>query len=140
MKKVFFVFFLISLGLFSAPNLIQSSNGIVPCELGECRLCDFFVMIERIVKFFLIPDGSINGGVPLVPVVAALMIAIGGFMFIFSHMGVFEGGPEMLSRGKNVIKAALFGLLIAYSAWLIVNTFFWVIGAKNAGFWNVINC
>ena len=112
-------------------------TGLVPCGGPECpcTLCDFFRMIERIIDFVLFK---------IVPALAVLMIAIGGFMYIVAYVGLAEGGPEMLSRAKSLFKSVIIGLLIAYGAWLIINTFFWAIGVADwtgleHGWWQ-INC
>ncbi len=112
------------------PNL--SYAGLVPCG-GEgqnaCTFCDFFVLIDNVIKFFLVPDQNINNNVPLVPVIAVLMIAIGGFMLILAHAGVV-GESDMLSRAKSLFKAVVIGLLVAYGAWIIIHTFFKAIGTN----------
>lgn len=135
MKRIFSIYFCIS---FLLLPLLANGEGLVPCGPGTekevCELCDFFDMIARIVDFILFK---------IVPALAALMIAIGGFMYIVSFLGP-EGGPGMLNKAKAVLKAVFFGLLIAYGAWLIVNTFFWAIGVSSwtglrEGWWK-INC
>ncbi|MFH1656286.1 MAG: hypothetical protein ABH956_00745 [Candidatus Nealsonbacteria bacterium] len=141
-KKILIISFL---GLFVfSPFIVNAqtrsgcpTQGLVPCGGSSCpcKLCDFFKMIERIVDFILFG---------IVPALAALMIAIGGFMYIFAYLGVAGGGPEMLSTAKNVFKAVILGLLIVYGAWLIINTFFMVIGVADwtglrQGWWT-INC
>ena len=96
MKKAFLVFFLIIFFcLVSIPVYGQSScsncpepGGLVPCgrscddpdtlgnECEPCTLCHFFLMIERIIDFLLFR---------IVPALAALMMAIGGVMMLFSY-------------------------------------------------------
>lgn len=147
MKKIFLLFF-ISLLLFSI--FTSAYAGLVPCGLSEddpeqpgdqtvpCTLCHFFVMIERWVKGLLIP--TTTRPIPIVLIIATLMIAIGGFMYVIAFIGMGEGGPEMISRAKRLFGAVAIGLLIIYGAWLVINTFLWAIGAKIAGFWNEIPC
>ena len=116
MKKIVLAVFLISLVL--TPTLTQA--GVVPCGLSQddpdqegdqthpCGFCDFFVMINGIVKFVIIG---------IVPAVATLMLVIGGVMFFF-------GGakPDMLTQAKGVMTSVVIGLVIIFSAWVIVNT------------------
>ncbi len=142
MKKTFSFFLLSLLTISFLPGLIQAqgpcpSEGLVPCGTPgcPCTLCHFFEMIERIVNTILFK---------IVPVLAALMISIGGFMYVIAYTGMFEAGPETLSRAKSLFKSVIIGLLIAYGAWLIVNTFFWAIGVSDwtglkHGWWQ-INC
>lgn len=148
MKKIVLVLFLSLLFFSLTANLAQGDvgeddkdwcedipierrvGGLVPCgrscddpstknidESKPCRLCDFFVMI----------DGWIDGLLLVfVPAVAALMIAIGGGMYMIS-----QGNPEMLMRAKKLFIAVAFGLLIVYGAFLFVGTFLWAIGLAD---------
>ena len=116
MKKVFLISFLFSIILL--PNLAQA--GLVPCGLAEddpnqegdqtvdCTFCHFFVMINGIVRFIMFT---------LTPVVAVLMLVIGGGMFFFAG-----AKSSLLLRAKGVIWSVVIGLLIIFSAWIIVNT------------------
>lgn len=139
MKKAFLIIFLSLLFSFFIPNLVWAggtgcpTEGLVPCgnvDTCPCELCDFFVMLDRIIDFLL---------KYIVPSLAALMIAIGGGMYIISR-----GDPEMLGRAKKLFTAVVIGLVIIYGAWLIVNLFLTVIGATvwqgpGQGWW-IINC
>lgn len=144
MKKTFFILFLVL-----SPVIALAGTGIVPCggpDEKACTFCDFFVMLDRIIKFFLIPD-QVNGGLPMVPILAVLMIVIAGFLYIISYSGGLadlgegkKGGPALIGQAKKIISSVVAGLFIVYGAWLIINAFFWIIGAKNAGSWNQIQC
>jgi len=128
-KKIVLIVFL---GLFFLIfNSVQAA-GLVPCGgPGEdvCTLCHFFVMLDNIIDFLLFR---------VVPVLGALMIAIGGVMYIIS-----QGKPEMLSRVKSLFTAIIIGLVIIYGAWLIVNLFLTTIGVAEwtgLGTWWEISC
>ena len=111
MKKIVSIIFL-SLLFFSFTA--SAYAGLVPCGLSQddleqpgdqtvpCKLCHFFVMIDTWIEGLLIM---------VVPPLAALMIAIGGVMYIIS-----KGNPEMLGRAKKLFTAVVFGLLIIYGA------------------------
>ena len=94
-------------------------GGLVPCGTTccPCTLCDFFVMLDGIIDFLLIK---------IVPPLAALMIAIGGGMYIVS-----QGNPEMLGRAKKLFTSVVIGLLIIYSAYVIIGMFLWGIGLNT---------
>lgn len=141
MKKTALTFFLFTV-LVIAPfgqaiaGGTDCPEGLVPCgdqknpPTCPCELCDFFVMFERIVNFILFE---------IVPVLAVLMVAIGGFMLLFAYKG---GGSEMVSRAKKLFTSVAIGLLLIYGAWLIVNTFFWMIGVQDwtglqEGWWQI---
>lgn len=132
MKKIFLVLFLILLFLpfiqVGAADLLP----LVQCGgLGEsaCQLCDFFEMLDRIIRFILFD---------IVPPVAALMIAVGGFMLIYAYAG--GGGPETISKAKSAFKAVIIGLLIVYGAWLVIDLFFSIISVNKSFLqsWNEI--
>jgi hypothetical protein len=73
-----------------------------------------------------------------VPIVAVLLIVYVGFLLILAYA---EGsGEERLGKAKKTISAVIIGLLIIYGSWLIVDTFFGVIGYARGGAWNIINC
>ena len=112
---------------------ISQSAGLVPCggpDQPDCQLCHFFVMLDSVFDFIILR---------LAPVVAVLMLVIGGVMFFF-------GGakPETLKTAKDVIFTTIFGLVIIFAAWIIINTFFGFIGVADwtglgSGWW-VIDC
>lgn len=131
-KILSFLFIFFFLGSLFFP-LFSSAEGLVPCGPGTskpvCELCDFFVMLDRVVQFLLFR---------IVPVLAALMITIGGIMYI-----VGQGKPEVLSTVKNLFTAIIIGLVIIYGAWLIISLFLTTIGVAEwtgLGTWWEIRC
>ena len=130
MKKIFLIIFLTGLILFP---FISQAAGLVPCGgpgQPTCQLCHFFVMLDTVFDFIILR---------LAPVVAVLMLVIGGVMFFF-------GGtkPETLKTAKDVIFTTIFGLVIIFAAWIIINTFFGFIGVAEwtglgSGWW-AIDC
>ena len=139
MKKKFLTISLVFLFLFLSPGLIQSA-GLVPCGPGTskdaCEFCDFFVLFKNIVDFLLKPPTG------LIWPIAILMIAIGGFMYVIAFVNP-EAGPGMLTRAKAVFTTTAYGLLIMFSAWIVINLFFQIIGVQewtNLRQWWVINC
>jgi len=109
MKKLFLITFLF-LFLFLVFGQVQAA-GLVPCGgLGEeaCQFCHFFVMFNNVVRFVMFT---------LVPVVAVLMLVIGGIMFFFAG-----AKPSILIRARGIITSVVIGLVIIFSAWVIVNT------------------
>jgi len=140
MKRIFLIIFL---GILAFLPLISSAAGLVPFG-GEaeprCQLCHFFVLFRNVVDFLL---------TKIIPPLAVLMIAIGGFMYDCAYLGSFEkltgggkGGPVLLARAKKLIISVVIGLLIIFAAWIIVNTFFQVIGVADwtglkEGWWQV---
>ncbi|MFH1401822.1 MAG: pilin, partial [Parcubacteria group bacterium] len=97
-----------------------------------CQLCHFFIMIKGISDFILFQ---------LVPVVAVLLFTVGGIMYI-----VAKGDPSKLTQAKSIMTAVVFGLVIVFVSWLVINTIFVFTGLINPDFgwdpgkWFEINC
>lgn len=114
--KIIKTFFATTLFLFLALGQVQAA-GLVPCGgPGEkvCGFCDIFVTINGIIQFIIIK---------IVPTVAVLMLVIGGAMW-------FLGGvnPKYLQTGKNIITTTLIGLVIIFTAFLVIGTVLSAIG------------
>ncbi len=111
------------------------TEGLVPCgntTSCPCQLCDIFTLINNIVHLLLFQ---------IIPIIAALLIVIGGIMMIWAYAG--SGGPATLIKAKTLFTSVVIGLLIIYCAWLIVSMFFWAIGVSEWGglkTWWVIKC
>lgn len=143
MKKIFLIVFLVMFSFLifdyafgSCPACpADQRGGLVPCgrhcdvpntpenECEPCQFCHLFVLFQRIVDFILLR---------IVSPVAILMIGVGGFYFFFTG-----GSPENAKKGMGIIKATLIGLAIIFSAWLIVNVFFQVIGVAEWDGWSL---
>ena len=96
--------------LIVAP-LFVSADGLVPCG-GEgekaCDFCYFVILVDNVQEFLLI--------VLILPAgVIALIIA--GIMLLTAG-----GNTAQIEKGKSIFKYAIIGILIAFAAWLIVDT------------------
>ena len=96
-------------------QLARCLNGVVKdgqCETAEsyitvhCTFCHIFQMIDSVLDYVLSK---------LVPAIVVLMVVIGGVMFFF-------GGakPEMVQKGKTLIKGILIGIVLIYGSYIIV--------------------
>ena len=132
--SIFKKLFLISLlaGFILTP-FVSLAVPLVPCG-GEgenrCELCHIFVMIDRILDFIILR---------LTPVVAVLMLVIGGLMFFFAGTN-----PGTLETAKKVITNTVIGLVIIFTAWIVISTFLNYIGVMEwtglgSGGWSVID-
>ncbi len=83
----------------------------------HCQLCHFFVMIDGIISFVLIY---------IVPPLAVLMLVAGGLMLYFGGVN-----PNLLTRGKTLMKGVLIGLALVYGAYMIVGIILTIIGAAD---------
>jgi hypothetical protein len=98
-----------------------------------CQFCHLFVMFDNIVDFLLFKI--------IVPL-AILFFAAGGIMYVLAFFE-FVGGPQLLGRAKSVLFATIVGVVIAFSAWGLINLFFMLVGIADwtgLGKWWQINC
>jgi len=117
MKKAVLAFSLAT--LIFLPR-ISLAGGLVPCgNPGQrpCQLCDLFVLFNNILNFFLFK---------IVPALAALIVAIGGFIYIIS-----QADTKMISLAKRIFISVAIGLVIIYGAFLLVGIFFSFIGLSS---------
>ena len=134
MKKILltiFLFSIIPLAFVSAGGTNCPTGGFVPCGTDgcPCEFCDLFVMINGIIKFVMFTA---------VPIVATLMLIIGGAMFLFAG-----AKPDILSKSTGIITAVVIGLVVIFAAWVIVNTVMTKIGIiESSSFlnWWKIGC
>ena len=104
----------------------------------RCGFCHIFQLGHNIVTFFLLPSESINNNIPVVPLMATLLFAVGG-VYLLSG----AGSPELHEKGKKTLTSVVIGLLIVYAAWVFVNTFLMFLGVAewtNLGSWWQIQC
>lgn len=88
------------------------SNGLVPCGSASnpepCSICHFGALAINITNFMMY-----YVALPA----TALLVAIGGIMLLIA------GPSETLrTRGKEILKATIIGILIVFLAWLLVDT------------------
>jgi hypothetical protein len=111
--------------LFSAVPLVVEA-GIVQCGTKDtplCGFCDIFKLINNIIIFLLVPSPSVNNGVAVVPLLATLLILVGGFYILIA-----AGQPERQKTGKSIITAVVIGLLVVYISWVVVMSILSFIG------------
>ncbi|MEA2092734.1 MAG: pilin [Patescibacteria group bacterium] len=99
------------------PFGLVTAAGLVPCKIGECNICHLFQLFTNIVTFVL---------TVIVPPVATIMFIYGGIIFYTSG-----GVPEKVKKAKDIITYTVFGLVIIYSAWVVVGTFLNIIGVAE---------
>lgn len=129
--------------LIAAPFTVFA--GLVPCgrsadagataeEQEPCSICHLYVLAQKIINFLMWTA---------TPALAALGFAIGGFKILIS-------GPQpgLRQAGIKTIKDTVYGLLIVFGAWIIINqlllTFAGGAGTGKVPFlsspWNTISC
>ncbi len=92
------------------PDLVAKGyNG----NCGNYEINDFIILAVKVSNWIL----SIVGSLVL------LMFIYGGFMFLIS-----AGSSESITKAKNILIAAVIGLIIVFSSWLIIK---FVIGSMG---------
>ena len=81
---------------------------LVPCIDRACTICDFFVLIKNIVDF-------LTEAVAMP--VAVIILIYGGIMLLTSG-----GSEDKIRKGKSALWQAVWGLIIVFAAWLIIDT------------------
>lgn len=77
----------------------------------------------------------------LIGLVALVMLLIGGFQYIGAG-----GDKEAAARARGTLTYAIIGLILAISAWLIINLLYFFLGLPGAGVFNIcitgsgVNC
>ena len=105
------------LGLFLAlPNFSLAQAPLVPCGGIDCSACDLFEGTRRMINFLLFTIA--------VPLATVALIA-GGAIFLTSG-----GSEKQITLGKSVFWYTIFGMLLAFGAWVIINTILNTFGFK----------
>ncbi len=97
---------------------LKGSVPICPCQLSHV-----FVLIFNIYKFIVVYVAT-----PL----AALLMVLGGVMWVVS-----AGNPGLLDMGKRMFGGAVWGLVLIFGSWLIINVVLVAIG--YSGGWSGIS-
>ena len=119
MKKIFLIAFLTLFSLSSSAQAI-CEGPLVPCGRSgtlDCGFCHIFELLSNILAFIL---------TCLAPIMAALMLIVGGFYFLTAGTS-----PAALSKAKGVVTAVVVGLVIVFASWVFLNTFMTSIGLAD---------
>ncbi len=106
-------------------------RGIVPCGTSyapqQCTVCHFFVLLQNIINFFLFIAAPL----------ATLMAIYVAFLFIFSG-----GSPEKISDAKSKLGFLVWGVIIVFGSWLVINTVLNIVASQGVfpWPWNQIQC
>ncbi len=127
MRKILPIFTILFLLLSAVP--LTANAGIVQCGItpdDPCEFCDIFKLINNIIIFFLVPSPAVNNGFAVVPLIATLLILVGGFYILIA-----AGRPDAQTQGKNIITAVVIGLLVVYIAWIVINSILTFLGVAE---------
>ncbi|KKQ20794.1 MAG: hypothetical protein US33_C0012G0007 [Parcubacteria group bacterium GW2011_GWC1_36_9] len=103
----------------------QAGKSLVPCGHADekgvinnpCSFKDALTLINTVIKFILFK---------LVVPISAVMFFYAGFLMVTSG-----GSTEARGKAKNIFSNAVYGLVIAAGAWLIIRTILLILGYKG---------
>lgn len=127
-KKIFLLLSFLFLFIFSASS---TSAAFVNCELETnnsesgfgtpCDFCKLLEIINKVINFLLFF---------VIAPLAVVAFIVAGLFFLF-------GGtqPNLITKGRKTIIVTVTGTIIAFSAWLAVNTVIDQLGPNNKILW-----
>lgn len=134
-SKIIFIFAMFGSVFFSTGNVLAQTTGAVSstskfipqCALdnptgkasdeGECRSISIFVIL--LLKF-------VSYLFTIVGALALLAFIYGGFTLILS-----QGSSDQVKKGKDILVAAVIGLVIVFSAYMLVRFLGTAVGLKT---------
>lgn len=118
---IFILVFSVGIQLAGAAGLVPSASGTASCDgtatyCGDYTLDDFIRLAVLVSQWILGIVGSLS----------LIMFIYGGFMFLIS-----SGSSDKVGQAKKIIVAAVIGLIIVFSSWLIIRFVTQAIGATK---------
>ncbi|MBI3671426.1 hypothetical protein HY249_01370 [Candidatus Azambacteria bacterium] len=132
------------LAILIVPFLAYAADGLVPCGnqydattgkiLNPCTLCHLYQLTQKIIHFLMFT---------IAPTLGVLVISWGGFKILIAG-----GDPGAKQAGYKAITTAAVGLLIVFSAWIVINEFLLFFSSQKGGGtatilsnpWTEVNC
>jgi len=117
---------------------VFAAGSLVPCglsaddpntpvnEANPCTLCHIYILGHNIINFLMWE---------LAPVFAILSISWGGFKILISG-----ANPGLRQEGIRIIKNTLYGLLIVFGAWIIIDTLLHFFANGTFRVWTDVKC
>ncbi|MDD4409543.1 MAG: pilin [Candidatus Pacebacteria bacterium] len=115
--NLFISFFLIAFFIFPISSV--SAAGLVPCgdSSGDpCTFEDFFTLIGNVLDYI---TGTLT-----------YVIALLWFGFAAYKMMLSQGDPSKFNEGKSMILYGIIGIIVIFSAPIIIKGFLRLIGAQ----------
>ncbi|MBI2023937.1 transglycosylase SLT domain-containing protein [Candidatus Giovannonibacteria bacterium] len=117
---VFLFVFVIFLFPFITSAHIGVPDQLVPCgRAGQppCQTCDLYILAHNIIDLLL-------WGIATPLLVVALIVA--GAFWLTSG-----GSEDRVSKGRQILTSAVLGFILAFGAWIIINTILDTLAFKN---------
>ena len=118
--SIFSLIFITSLQTVSAAGLVPEASGTKSCNGASATYCGDYT-VNDFVSLVILASQWILG---IVGSLSLIMFIYGGFMFLIS-----SGSSDKVGQAKKIIVAAVIGLIIVFSSYLIIK---FVIGALGA--------
>jgi hypothetical protein len=138
-------FALVSLFAISGNAVAQcpdcaTEGGLIPCgrgcddpnttarnECAPCTLCHIILMGQLIIEFL----------VKMAAIAAILALVGGGLVYVFA-----AGNQGTIEKAKTIIKYALFGFVVVFIAWAVVDSILVMMGYIDPinGDWHMMDC
>ena len=109
-----------------AVNPKGTEKSIVPCKGVDCNLGSFAELIQNLLNF----------GIFFASVVAALLFAYAGWLYLSNSVG---GGEAAVKKAKSLFWNVAIGYVIILGAWLVVDTLLGSLLGKDFGLWNALS-
>ncbi len=113
-------------------SILTVEAALVPCGTSTtppCTWCHLMQLITNVISFLIY----------IVIPLAAVMIVVGGIFIMTAG-----GSTERVSKGREIVTAAITGLIIALLSWLIIDTIIKIIAvgwdSLQIGPWNKLKC
>lgn len=103
--------------------LVQQDSDSDP---GKYNLCKLLTVANNVITF----------AVAFSVIVATLMFAYGGILYVTAA----SGGPEQVKKAHKVLLNTFIGIVIVLIAWLIVNIILSVLTGQSIGNWTQVAC
>ncbi len=102
MKK----FLVVGCLLLVSANLVMA-QGLIPCSGLDCDLCDLLALFKNIITYM-----------------TQMTVVFAGLFFAWGSFGILTAGDsqEKVKEGKKTMTIAVTGVMLAFSAYLIVGT------------------
>jgi hypothetical protein len=118
---------LVPCGLDKNPDPpVMDSGGNVVDFTRDCTRCDLFKLLHNLIS-------AVQFGV--VPIIGGLLFVIAGIFYILGGTS-----PEYAGRAKIIFTNTIYGIIVVFVAWLIVNTVLVNFGTNTSDSWYQFQC
>ena len=117
-----------------------TTGGIMPCgrkwndpattwdDTDSCGLCHFIILASEIINFLM----------EIIALISILALVVGGLIYVKA-----AGNTSLILSAKQNINKILYGFVIIFVAWVIVNTIMILFGFSDPlgdGSWKIFTC